>query len=201
MTSLSHLIMHATAIKRNGKTDEISSIAGLEKQTAAEALEKAVSLGRLVQVDDTYLLSPAGRMILDSEYSRFCYEIRADEDFVNSYNKFEAINRNLKQLLTEWQTVEVGGHIIPNDHSDSDYDERIIDRLGAIHDQFEPILGRMISRIGRFEHYKFKLINALEKAEDGDIDWVSDARIESYHTVWFELHEDLLRLLGQTRED
>jgi len=193
--------MHATAIKRNGKTDEISSIAGLEKRTAAEALGKAVLLGRLVKVDDTYLLSPAGRMILDSEYSRFCHEIREDDDFVNSYNKFEAINRNLKQLITEWQTVEMSGQVIPNDHSDSDYDEGIIDRLGTIHDQFEPILERMISRIGRFEHYKSKLVDALEKAEDGDIDWVSDARIESYHTVWFELHEDLLRLLGQTRED
>ena len=24
---------------------------------------------------------------------------------------------------------------------------------------------------------------------------------ESYHTVWFELHEDLIRLAGKTRED
>ena len=41
----------------------------------------------------------------------------------------------------------------------------------------------------------------LEKAEDGKVEWVSDARIESYHTVWFELHEDLLRLLGRQREE
>ncbi len=201
MTSLSHLIMHATAIKRNGKIDEISSIAGLAKETTVEIMEKVVSSGRLVQIHDTYMLSPAGRMILDSEYSRFCYEIRADEEFVNSYSEFETINRNLKQLITEWQTVEVGGQVIPNDHSDSIYDEGIVDRLGTIHEQFEPILNRMIHRLERFKHYQSKLINALEKAEDGDIDWVSDARIESYHTVWFELHEDLLRLLGQTRED
>ena len=40
--------------------------------------------------------------------------------------------------------------------------------------------------------YRDKLTKALEKAEDGAIDWVSDARIESYHTQWFELHEDLI---------
>jgi hypothetical protein len=42
---------------------------------------------------------------------------------------------------------------------------------------------------------------ALEKAEDGEIAWVSDAKIESYHTLWFELHEDLLRLMRRERAE
>jgi hypothetical protein len=42
---------------------------------------------------------------------------------------------------------------------------------------------------------------ALEKAEDGATEWVSDAKIESYHTLWFELHEDLLRLMRREREE
>jgi hypothetical protein len=29
---------------------------------------------------------------------------------------------------------------------------------------------------------------------------MSGVRVSSYHTVWFEMHEDLLRLLGRTRE-
>jgi len=43
------------------------------------------------------------------------------------------------------------------------------------------------------------LTAALERAEDGAIEWVSDVRIASYHTVWFEMHEDLLRALGRER--
>ena len=42
---------------------------------------------------------------------------------------------------------------------------------------------------------KLGWLNAGEKAEKGAVAWVSDAKIESYHTVWFELHEDLLRLM------
>ena len=42
---------------------------------------------------------------------------------------------------------------------------------------------------------------SLEKAEDGAIEWVSDARIESYHTLWFELHEELLRIVGRQRSE
>ena len=53
----------------------------------------------------------------------------------------------------------------------------------------------------RMAAYENKLESALEKAEDGDVEWVSAADIESYHTVWFEMHEDLLRLLGRTRDE
>jgi hypothetical protein len=53
----------------------------------------------------------------------------------------------------------------------------------------------------RFNIYKAKLLNAIEKAEEGEIVWVSDTKCESYHTVWFEMHEDVLRILGREREE
>tara|TARA_Y100001970_G_scaffold268210_1_gene359180 strand:- start:3286 stop:3891 length:606 start_codon:yes stop_codon:yes gene_type:complete len=201
MVSLLHQVMHAVAIKRNGGADSISSISGLNLESVIKTLNDGVSLGRLVKIDDTFLLSPAGRMILDSEYSRFCDEIRSQGQFLDAYEKFEIINKELKQLITDWQTIKVGDQVIPNDHSDSEYDEKIIDKLGVIHEKFEPVLAIMVESIGRFANYSAKLIKALEKSEDGELEWVSDAKLDSYHTVWFELHEDLLRLLGRSREE
>ena len=201
MVSLLHQVMHAVAIKRNGGADSISSISGLDLKSVTKILNDGVSLGRLVKIDDTFLLSPAGRMILDSEYSRFCDEIRSQRQFLDAYEKFEIINKELKQLITDWQTIKVGDQIIPNDHSDAEYDEKIIDKLGVIHEKFEPVLDIMVKSVERFASYRAKLINALEKSEDGEIEWMSDAQLDSYHTVWFELHEDLLRLLGRTREE
>ncbi|MEM7466152.1 MAG: hypothetical protein AAF387_04640, partial [Pseudomonadota bacterium] len=87
------------------------------------------------------------------------------------------------------------------DHSNADYDAEIIDRLGDLHERFEPVLARMIGALPRMNVYQEKLTTALEKAEDGDAQWVSAAEIESYHTVWFEMHEDLLRVLGREREE
>ena len=201
MVSLLHQVMHAVAIKRNGGADSISSISGLDLKSVTKILNDGVSSGRLVKIDDTFLLSPAGRMILDSEYSRFCDEIRSQRQFLDAYEKFEIINKELKQLITDWQTIKVGDQIIPNDHSDSEYDEKIIDKLGVIHEKFEPVLDIMVKSVERFANYSAKLINALEKSEDGELEWMSDAQLDSYHTVWFELHEDLLRLLGRTREE
>jgi hypothetical protein len=59
----------------------------------------------------------------------------------------------------------------------------------------------MTTLLPRLSFYQDKLMEALEKAEDGEIQWVSDARLESYHTIWFEMHEDLLRVLGRVREE
>ena len=201
MLNLIHSVLHATAIKRDGVSDQIAEISGLEKAILSRTLDELVTGGRLIKTGETYLLTPAGRMILDSEYSRFYADLRADNDFINAYKKFEVINKDLKELITQWQTMTVGGKTIPNDHTDESYDNKIIDRLGNLHELFEPILKAMTSKLHRLSYYLEKLTNALEKSEDGDIRWVSDVRIDSYHTVWFELHEELLRVLGFKREE
>jgi hypothetical protein len=73
--------------------------------------------------------------------------------------------------------------------------------LGGLHEQAEPILVRLARKLPRLRYYADKLLAALEAAEDGDHEWVSDIRRDSYHTVWFELHEEVLRIMGREREE
>jgi hypothetical protein len=103
--------------------------------------------------------------------------------------------------MTDWQTVEIAGETVANDHADADYDAKIIDRLGDLHERAEGMLVTLAAALPRLTIYKDKLLAALEKAGDGETDWVSAVKIDSYHTVWFELHEDLLRVLGRVREE
>ena len=49
--------------------------------------------------------------------------------------------------------------------------------------------------------YLSALKRALQLANDGDQRYVSSPRVDSYHTVWFELHEDLIRLSGHDRSE
>jgi hypothetical protein len=39
----------------------------------------------------------------------------------------------------------------------------------------------------------------MNNLASGDRDWFTKPTIDSYHTVWFELHEDLLATLGIDR--
>ena len=201
MTPDLHLVMHGVAIKKHGTAAAIAGIINKPVDLVNEVLAQAVVGDRVIDTDGKFMLSPAGQMIVASEYSRFCATLRGDQAFVQAYDQFEVINTELKQLITDWQTMDVGGKRVNNDHSDKAYDDKIIDRLGELHERFEPILDRMINSEARMKVFKDKLETALEKTEDGDIEWVSAANIESYHTVWFEMHEDLLRILGRVRDE
>jgi len=196
-----HLVMHGLAIKKHATPEAVAGILGIEVETVRTTLAQLVEGKRVVEAQGKYLLAPAARMALDSDYSRLYEEARANPSFREGYGEFERLNAELKQLITDWQTIDVRGQRVANDHSDRDRDDRIIDRLGALHEGAEGALEKLARVLPRFSIYRDKLAAALEKAEDGDIAWVSDARIESYHTLWFELHEDLLRLMRREREE
>lgn len=193
------LALHGLAIKKHGNAAEVAQITGLDAGVVQAALDAAVGAGRAVKAGDKYMLQPAAQIALRTGYGRDFAAQRADAAMQAAYDDFEKINEQLKQLITDWQTMTVGGQKLPNDHSDPDHDDRIIDRLGRLHDRAEPMLDRLAAGLPRLAVYKKLLTEALERAEDGDIAWVSDARCMSYHTVWFELHEDLIRILARTR--
>jgi hypothetical protein len=76
-----------------------------------------------------------------------------------------------------------------------------VDRLGELHERAEPILRQLTADLPRLDVYRQRLEAAYDRALGGETDYVSGVRVDSYHTVWFELHEDLLRMLGRQREE
>jgi hypothetical protein len=113
-----------------------------------------------------------------------------------AYQRFLALNRELIRVCNDWQ-VRPGG--APNDHSDPTYDWTIVDRLAAVDDRVGPILRGAATSVTRFASYRPRLRAARARVTDGDAEWLTSPRIDSYHTVWMQLHEDLLLALGRDR--
>ena len=113
----------------------------------------------------------------------------------DAYGEFLPLNRRFLDLCTDWQLRSDAVDQALNDHTDADYDRAVIDRLGELHQGIGPILGRIASCLGRFAAYDRRLGSALERVRAGDTEWFTKPVIDSYHTVWFELHEDLLATL------
>lgn len=193
------LALHATAIKRHAPVGAISALAGLGADETQALLSEAVATGRAVEAAGGYALTPLAGVALQSRYGLHFADLRANAAFRAAYDGFERINVALKQIITDWQTMSVGGQRVANDHSDKAHDAAVIDRLGGLHEQAEPILAALAAALPRLNYYGDKLLAALEAAEDGEVEWVSDIRRDSYHTVWFELHEELLRIMGCER--
>jgi hypothetical protein len=195
------LVHHGLAIKRLGTVEAVAELIGMPVEQVAVVLTDAVATRRAIEVNGAYTLTPLAKVALEGRYRLHYSSLRADPGFAAAFEQFERLNHSLKHTITQWQTVEVGGVRMANDHSDESYDAAIIDRLGAIHEEVDRILTSLSRRLLRLRVYADKLLFALEAAERGDPQWVSDVRRPSYHTVWFEMHEDLLRIMGRVREE
>lgn len=194
--------MHGLAIKKFGTPVAVANVLAAVEADVKSGLDAAVSEGlAMANAQGMYMLTPKGQQALAAAYPEKFSAFRSDKALSTAYGQFERVNNDLKQLITEWQTMNVAGETVPNDHSDSDYDAKIIDRLGELHERAEPVLKALSKLLPRLGRYLERLDNALDKAEAGEINFVSGAKIDSYHTVWFELHEDLLRILDRKRDD
>lgn len=195
------LVLHATAIKRHAPAEAIAALAGVTVDRTQAQLDALVATGRAIEAKGAYALTPLAGVALQARYAGHFANLREHAGFRGAYEGFERINNTLKQIITDWQTLDVSGQKVANDHSDKAHDAGVIDRLGGLHEQAEPILAKLAAGLPRLKYYGDKLLAALEAAEDGDREWISDIRRDSYHTVWFELHEELLRIMGREREE
>jgi hypothetical protein len=130
------------------------------------------------------------------ERTRLVPGSQGEAECAHVYEAFRPLNREVLQLCTDWQ-MRPGG--APNDHTDAAYDWSVIDRLTALDERAGPLLRRLVAAEARFGAYRERLRAARTRVESGERDWLTSPRIDSYHTVWMELHEELLVALGLER--
>lgn len=120
---------------------------------------------------------------------------------VAHYEAFLVCNPELLAICTDWQVRSDAIAMELNDHRDDPYDAAVLERLTALHVRACSLLVGLEELLPRFEPYRRRLGTALDRARSGGVDWVTKPMIDSYHTVWFELHEDLLATLGRQRSN
>lgn len=115
------------------------------------------------------------------------------------HERFLPLNGRLRTACTDWQLrATPQDPLAPNDHSDPDWDARVLDELGEISGALGGLVRSLVQVLGRFDGYDDRFAAALSKAREGEHLFV-DGRVDSCHRIWFELHEDLLATLGIER--
>jgi hypothetical protein len=201
VSELQLLALHGLAVKSAGTSEAVAALLGREPSEVTQALESAAADGHVAGARGTFMVTPKGRAWLDEQYPKAFGRLRDDADVLSAADRFERINRDLLALLTDWQSMPAGGQRVPNAHTDAEYDRAILDRLGDLHDRAAKVVDRLGRAEPRLEHYVRRLDAAYDKALAGETDYVSGVRVDSYHVVWHELHEDLLRMLGRQRHE
>ena len=165
---------------------------------AADDQQQALADAGLILIKGPMMMpTPAGTEIVGS-LLRLPDDAPSRERIMATFHRFLPINRQLRDLCTAWQ-VRPDGSV--NDHSDEGYDADIRDRLDDIDDSVAPLLKRFAEDIPRMSGYRARLTEALEKLDDGDDAWLASPLIDSYHTVWMHLHQELLLTIGMSRKE
>lgn len=160
----------------------------------SNVVERLTETGLVVH-DKTLRLSGQGRARLAELLAAERRHVD-QEALANAYKAFRNINTELKAAVTDWQ-LKAGQ---PNSHDDPDYDAAIVARIEAVHRTVLPTLAAVAAQLPRLSGYSIKLQQALDKVKAGDTGWLTRPIVDSYHTVWFELHEELIAAAGLTRK-
>jgi hypothetical protein len=188
-------VLRVLRLKGRAGVEDIATASGVEARQVSWIVSDLTEVGAARELKGNYMLLPPGREKLEGllEQERAGIDAHAMSEV---HESFTGVNLEFKQLATDWQIVD--GE--PNEHTDEAYDQSVIDRLPAIHERVMPIATRASELAPRLAPYGLRFTSALERVQAGDHAWLLKPLIDSYHTVWFEFHEELIALAGLTRE-
>jgi pyruvate,orthophosphate dikinase len=190
-------VLRAMAIKGLALLEGIADAVVSTPDEVRAVLDDLMAEGLVESTAGAYKLTGSGRSRADD---RLAAERAAwgAESATAALDAFLDIDHRVKEVVTAWQMRDPG---TPNDHSDPEYDAQVVDRLATIHGDATAWLRPIEPNVPRFRDYGARLTRALAAVRGGDGRYVASPRVDSYHGIWFELHEDLIQLAGRTRDE
>jgi len=162
-------------------------------------LQSLLEKGYAKRVKGTSLqIEPAGEKAV-AEHRHLLLDQGGWRDKVlKGWEDFEEVNRRFKALVGRWQMKDANGVKTVNNHSDKEYDSGILGELAKIHEDNKNVINKFTEIIPTYRRYVDRFEAALKRLNSGDTKYMAIAR-DSYHGVWYELHESILKLSGKER--
>ena len=193
-------VIRVLVVKGYAGPDAIAAALGGAQDDAAGVLDRLVADGIAEAAAGSFRLTADGKAIGREKIAEDTLSWGAD-DALAALDAFLALDHRMKDTVTAWQMREVEGAQSFNDHTDSAYDAEVLGRLAALHVDASAWLTPLVVGLPRLATYGQRLEQAAAAAATGDGRYVASPRVDSYHGIWFELHEDLILLAGRNRAD
>ncbi len=185
-------VLHALRVKGIATPEAIGEAVGMDAGAVLAHLREleaeGVAFERPSRKRPGWVLSEEGRERHAADLAA-AHPPETRASLADLYDGFLALNNDVKGLAARWQ------------HAATDDDRfDLLGRLEDVHELADRALAQTGEVVPRFAGYGRRLGGALEKIEDDPRYFVSP-RVDSYHNVWFECHEDFLLTLGRTRAE
>lgn len=193
-------LLQTLLIKGTAAVEQLVAVLSCDPGLVSSLADGLVADGLAETRSEGYRLTGAGRLEALDIFAADRERLSADRA-VAFLEAFRALDRRMKDTVTAWQVRAEGDEPLLNDHSDAAYDMQVLDTLAKLHADTLAWMASLIAAFARFRRYRSRLEHALAAARGGDQRYVTSPRVDSYHSVWFELHEDLIRLANRKRAD
>jgi hypothetical protein len=198
------LVLHAVRLLGMAEDHEVAARFGLDPAVAGELLLDFEARGWVTHVDFAgtggWTLTDSGRA---ENERRLAEELTGTDSrpvVVAAHGHFLSRNGRLLRAATDWQLrPSRTDPLAVNDHTDREWDQRVLDELSLMSEELREIDQMLSAQLTRFSGYDERFASALDRVRQGELGWVNRPRADSCHTVWMQLHEDLLATLGLQR--
>jgi hypothetical protein len=144
----------------------------------------------LIESGDLVVPTEEGARVLSEWFARDGSDL-SDVERDTIVDRFRPLDIEIKRLSVGWQNAE----------QSDDWDARmaIIEALTELHESALHFIADHVQRLPRWTPFGDRLQRAIDAVLDGQTDYIVSVRAPSYHTIWCEFHEDLLRTLERHR--
>lgn len=182
-------VLHGLRIKGMAGEEGLRTVTGADADEVATALSELAAAGLIEQAPGegvAWYLTPAGLELHGDRIARL--RERGTDGVAAAYDAFLELNDPAKRLVSRGQQLPVDETKLLLEL------EEMVERVGTA-------LAYAARQEPRFGVYGERFETALERLGEGDSRYLGDPAIDSFHTVWFECHEDFLLTLGLSREE
>lgn len=198
------LVLHAVRVAGVADDAAVAQRTGIDQHRVSDLLQDDEAVGWVTRVafagTSGWTLTERGR---SEDARRLAEELDATgaRDVVeDTARAFEPLNARLVRACTDWQLRPNGqDRLASNDHADPEWDARVLSELAALDRGLHDLIEGLAEPLPRFGCYHKRYAAALAQARAGQHEWVAGIDVASCHTVWMELHQDLLSTLGMRR--
>ena len=198
------LVLHGPRVLGFASASQIAARYELDLGTVDEALHDFEAQGWVRHTSfagsSGWSLTEAGRAENERRLAIELGRAAARETVTRIHADFVPLNRRFGMACTSWQFRPTRADPMAfNDHADWRWDERVLRTLASLGNALGQLCDRLTACLRRFDGYADRYSSALAKVDAGQRRWVDAPEIDSCHTVWIQLHEDLLATLGIPR--
>lgn len=193
---LTFTILHALRLKTVATTEGLATFCAADApgQVDLDPVVRVLEDRGLVRLRDGRRVK--GWILTDEGRSRHADQLAGRDatadmgELQHAYDGFLTLNGQVKSACASWQRL-------PADDQGKRFEA--VTELEDLHDRAQVVLEAAGDVVTRFASHERRLRHALDRLNDGEETYFTSPLVDSYHTVWFECHEDFLLTLGKDR--